>query len=76
MLDRKAKKAVHCCFMYRQQNCEITSECRIFIIDDSVIERAQLDFRSCCIDLNDYIDYEAVESQLLSLFAFPVVFMC
>lgn len=32
-------------------------------------------FRSFCIDLNYYIDFETVESQLLSLFAFPVVFM-
>lgn len=45
MLDRKAKQVVHCCFTYWQQNCEINSECRIFIIDDNVIEKAQLDFQ-------------------------------
>lgn len=45
MLDRRAKQSVHCCFMYWQQNCKINPECRFFIIDDSVIERAQLDFQ-------------------------------
>lgn len=45
MFDRRAKQAVHCCFMYWQQNYKINPECRFFIIDDSVIERAQLDFQ-------------------------------
>lgn len=45
MLDRRAKQAVHCCIMYWQHNYKINPECRFLIIDDSVIERAQLDFQ-------------------------------